>query len=228
MELKIVIEALLFGAGQVLTAKEIQKVLRQSAELEPGPGTESLRETTEEHILQALEQLRHDYATAGRGFMIQDLAGGFQLVTQLEVEPWMRVLLQVAPKSSRLSQPALETLAIIAFRQPITRAEIEAVRGVAVDGVMATLLERQLVHMSGRAETAGRPLQYSTTPQFLEMFGLKSLADLPHADELRRLQKSETKSDELTENHEPTNPTPEDRPTGSADVATAEPTHPTV
>jgi segregation and condensation protein B len=87
----------------------------------------------------------------------------------------------------RLSSPALETLAIIAYRQPITRAEIEQVRGVAVDGVMQTLMERGLIEQSGRAEVIGRPALYSTTPVFLEYFGLRALEDLPAADELRRI-----------------------------------------
>jgi segregation and condensation protein B len=90
-------------------------------------------------------------------------------------------------RPSRLSQPALETLAIVAYRQPITRAEIEQVRGVAVDGVMQTLLERGLVEQSGRAEVIGRPALYNTTPMFLEYFGLRALEDLPAADELRKI-----------------------------------------
>ena len=94
---------------------------------------------------------------------------------------------ELKARPPRLSQPALETLAIIAYRQPITRAEVEQVRGVAVDGVMATLLERNLVEQIGRAEVVGRPMTYGTTPIFLEYFGLRSLEDLPAADELRRV-----------------------------------------
>ena len=97
------------------------------------------------------------------------------------------------PGPPRLSQPALETLAIIAYRQPITRAEIEQVRGVAVDGVMQTLLERGLVEQVGRAEVVGRPMTYGTTAVFLEYFGLRSLEDLPAADELRRIAGAEAR-----------------------------------
>jgi segregation and condensation protein B len=222
-ELKSVVEALLFGSEKVLTTKDLQKILRQSAEVEPGPATEALRETKEEGLLEVIAELRTDYEAQGRSLMIQEVAGGYQLVTKPDVEPWLRVLFDVAPKAQRLSQPALETLAIIAFRQPITRAEVEAVRGVAVDGVMATLLERQMISISGRSETAGRPLQYSTTPQFLEVFGLKSLADLPHADELRRLEKPlQGELSATDEKIETTSAATEDRPVGSADVETAE------
>ena len=113
--------------------------------------------------------------------------GSWQFVSHAEYAPWLKPLLGEKNRPSRLSQPALETLTIIAYRQPMTRAEIEQIRGVAVDGVVATLLERGLIENSGRAEVVGRPMQYKTTPQFLEYFGLRSLDDLPAADELRRI-----------------------------------------
>ena len=112
-------------------------------------------------------------------------AGSF--VTQPDFASWVRALVGVKVRPPRLSQPALETLAIVAYRQPITRAEIEQIRGVNVDGVMQTLLERGLLENVGRAEVVGRPMTYGTTPLFLEYFGLRSLEDLPAADELRRL-----------------------------------------
>ena len=115
------------------------------------------------------------------------MAGSWQFVTQPEYAPWLKALVGHKLRPPRLSQPALETLAIIAYRQPITRAEIEQVRGVSVDGVMQTLLERGLVEQVGRAEVVGRPMTYGTTPLFLEYFGLRSLEDLPAADELRRV-----------------------------------------
>jgi segregation and condensation protein B len=108
-------------------------------------------------------------------------------VTQPEYAPWLKALVGHKARPPRLSQPALETLAIIAYRQPLTRAEIEQVRGVAVDGVMQTLLERGLVEQLGRAEVVGRPMTYGTTAVFLEHFGLRSLEGLPAADELRRI-----------------------------------------
>ena len=115
------------------------------------------------------------------------MAGSWQFVTQPEYAPWLKALVGHRLRPPRLSQPALETLAIIAYRQPITRAEIEQVRGVSVDGVMQTLVERGLVEQVGRAEVVGRPMTYGTTALFLEYFGLRSLEDLPAADELRRV-----------------------------------------
>ena len=114
------------------------------------------------------------------------VAGAWQFVTQPEYAGWLRALVGVKARPPRLSQPALETLAIIAYRQPVTRAEIEQIRGVNVDGVMQTLLERGLVEHVGRAEVVGRPMTYGTTALFLEYFGLRSLEGLPAADELRR------------------------------------------
>jgi len=115
------------------------------------------------------------------------LAGSWQFVTQPEYAPWLKALVGHKVRPPRLSQPALETLAIIAYRQPLTRAEMEQVRGVSVDGVMQTLVERGLVEQLGRAEVVGRPMTYGTTALFLEYFGLRSLEDLPAADELRRV-----------------------------------------
>jgi segregation and condensation protein B len=108
-------------------------------------------------------------------------------VTQPEYAPWVIALVGLKARLPRLSQPALETLAIIAYRQPVTRAEIEQVRGVTIDGVMATLQERGLVEQVGRAEVVGHPMTYGTTALFLEYFGLRSLEGLPAADELRRI-----------------------------------------
>jgi segregation and condensation protein B len=115
------------------------------------------------------------------------VAGSWQFVTQPEYAPWLKALVGHKLRPPRLSQPGLETLAIIAYRQPTTRAEVEQVRGVSVDGVMQTLLERGLVEQVGRAEVVGRPMNYGTTALFLEYFGLRSLEDLPAADELRRV-----------------------------------------
>jgi segregation and condensation protein B len=108
-------------------------------------------------------------------------------VTQPDYGPWLRALVGVKIRPTRLSQPALETLAIIAYRQPITRAEVEQIRGVNVDGTMQTIMERGLVEAVGRAEVVGRPPTYGTTALFLEYFGLGSLEGLPAADELRRI-----------------------------------------
>jgi segregation and condensation protein B len=138
----------------------------------------------------AIEQLGAKLEADGSSLMVQGISGGYQLKTRPEFAVWTNKLFD-QPKAPRLSQPALETLAVVAYRQPIGRAEIESVRGVAVDGVVATLLERKVIRVAGRSEQPGRPLLYETTPLFLELFGLKNLAELPNADELRRLQPPE-------------------------------------
>src|SRR5207247_4636541 len=135
----------------------------------------------------ALGRLAQDHAAAGRSYRLAGVAGSWQFVSQPEYAPWVKALVGEKARPPRLSQPALETLAIIAYRQPLTRAEIEQIRGVSVDGVMQTLQERGLVEQVGRAEVIGRPMTYGTTPLFLEYFGLGSLENLPAADELRRI-----------------------------------------
>jgi segregation and condensation protein B len=148
----------------------------------------ALKKVKENELNGALEQLAADHEAAGRSYRLVCVAGSWQFVTLPEYAPWLKALVGHKIRPPRLSQPALETLAIIAYRQPITRAEIEQVRGVTVDGVMQTLVERGLVEQVGRAEVVGRPMTYGTTAQFLEYFGLRALEDLPAADELRRIQ----------------------------------------
>jgi segregation and condensation protein B len=129
--------------------------------------------------------LKIDYIQQDRAFQLVEKADGWQLASDPAFGPWVRQLFP-GPKPARLSAPALETLAIIAYRQPITRADVEAVRGVTIDGVLQTLMERGLVKISGRAEVPGRPLLYDTTQLFLEHFGLRNLDELPNAEELRK------------------------------------------
>ena len=117
---------------------------------------------------------------------MRETAAGWQLVTKPQFAPWLRQLFPEY-RSARLSAPAMETLAIIAYRQPITRADIEAIRGVAVDGVLQTLLDRGLVRIGGRAEIPGRPLLYETTQNFMDHFGLRNLDELPNVAELRKV-----------------------------------------
>ena len=185
MELKFILEAILFSAQKALNPKELRDLLAAAAE--HGDEAKPFKKTKEPEIVAALEQLQAEHQTAGRSYRLVCVAGGWQFVSQPEFAPWIIALVGVKARPSRLSQPALETLAIIAYRQPLTRAEIEQVRGVAVDGVMQTLLDRGLVEQTGRAEVIGRPMTYGTTPLFLEYFGLRSLEDLPAADELRRI-----------------------------------------
>src|SRR5579862_8491652 len=188
MELKFILESILFSAQKPLSVKELRDVLSDAAEQDDVDSTvKGFKKTKEADVVAALEQLAKEHEEAKRSYRLACVAGAWQFVTQPDYGPWLRALVGVKARPTRLSQPALETLAIIAYRQPITRAEIEQVRGVAVDGVMQTLLERSLVEQTGRAEVVGRPMTYGTTPLFLEYFGLRSLEDLPAAEELRRI-----------------------------------------
>ena len=154
-----VIECLLFVAGETLTAKDLARTT----------------ETTEAAIHEAVRLLRDRYA--GSGLQIVEIAGGYQMATRPEYAPHIGKLL--APHANRLSRPALETVTIIAYRQPCTQAEIEAIRGVASDGVLKTLADRELIQEAGRKAAPGRPILYKTTDAFLHYFGLASLTDLP-------------------------------------------------
>lgn len=188
MELKFILESLLFSAQKPLSPLELRDVFANAAAAEDADATvKSLKKVKEGELNAALEQLAKDHEDAARSYRLACVAGSWQFVTQPDFAPWLKALVGVKARPSRLSQPALETLSIIAYRQPITRAEVEQIRGVNVDGTMQTLLERGLVEATGRAEVVGRPSLYGTTTLFLEYFGLRSLDDLPAADELRRI-----------------------------------------
>jgi segregation and condensation protein B len=183
MNLTRVIEALFFSAQKPLSPKEIVDALRNA-------GTEgefTLNEFANirpAEVAAAIEQLKIEYIQHEHGFQLVEKADGWQLTSDPKYAQWVRGLFP-ASKPARLSSPALETLAIIAYRQPITRADVEAVRGVTIDGVLQTLMERGLVKISGRAEIPGRPLLYETTEFFLDHFGLRNLDELPNVEELR-------------------------------------------
>ncbi len=188
MELKSILEAILFSAQKPMSPKELRDILSQTAMQEGADElARSLKKTKEEELMTALEELHKEHEAAQRSFRLACIAGSWQFVSNPEYAPWLITMVGQKNRPPRLSAPSLETLAIIAYRQPITRAEIEQIRGVAVDGVMQTLLERGLVEQCGRAEVVGRPSLYSTTPAFLEYFGLRALEDLPSAEELRRI-----------------------------------------
>ena len=179
-----VVEALLFSALKPLPTDEITAAIRGAGaedDLEPN----EFAKVRDADVAAALEQLKVDYIQQQRAFQVVEKADGWQLATDPTYGVWVRQLFP-GPKPARLSAPALETLAIIAYRQPITRADVEAVRGVTIDGVLQTLMERGLVRISGRAEIPGRPLLYETTQFFLEHFGLRNLDELPNAEELRK------------------------------------------
>jgi segregation and condensation protein B len=183
MTLSRVIEALLFSAQKPLSIREIATAIK-GAEDPAAARPNEFSHVREAEVAAALEQLKIEYIEQERAFQLIEKAEGWQLATDPQYAQWVRQLFP-APKPARLSAPALETLAIIAYRQPITRADVEAVRGVNIDGVLQTLMERGLVKIAGRAEVPGRPLLYETTQFFLDHFGLRTLDELPNVEELR-------------------------------------------
>jgi segregation and condensation protein B len=164
------LEAVLFVADEPLTARRLASAAGLA---DPAEARRLVRR------LQAL------YAQDGTAFQVEELAGGFQLLTRPEFHPWLVRLRSTGQQELRLSAPARETLAIIAYRQPITRADVEAIRGVQSSEVLRQLMEKGLVRLAGREESLGRPVLYGTTRKFLQVFGLKSLRDLPQASELQ-------------------------------------------
>ncbi len=185
MTLNQIVEALLFASQDPLTAKALAKIVRDVATRE---GAEKgLQDTTVKDVETAIAELNDTYEKDGVAFAADERSRGWKLYTRADYGEYVRELFP-AQKPSRLSPPALETLAIIAYRQPLTKAAIEAVRGVAVDGVLHTLIERGLVQIGGRADLPGRPLLYETSPIFLEHFGIKGVDDLPNSAELRQVE----------------------------------------
>ncbi|MGA2015708.1 MAG: SMC-Scp complex subunit ScpB [Opitutaceae bacterium] len=210
--LKKVLKALLFSSSQPLATKDIQAVFERfhrqgapepapeaaaptvdapEAPLEP-PDSPDLYEgvppfVTATQIREAMDEIAAELAGADDGLVLVDGASGYRLAMQPRFARWIRVLRE-EPLPVKLSQSSLETLAVVAYRQPVTRAEIESVRGVSADAGLAKLLERQLITITGRADLPGRPIQYGTTESFLEFLGVKSLDDLPASDVLSSRQ----------------------------------------
>jgi segregation and condensation protein B len=170
LDLQPALEALLFSSDQPLTLS----LLVESLDAAP------------DEVSRALVELGAAYAARGAGIELREIAGGWMLVTTAAQAEWVGRLLR-GKRKMRLSRAALETMAIIAYKQPVTKTEVEAIRGVDSSGVMATLLERNLVTIRGRSKVVGRPLLYGTTQEFLEYFGLRDLAELPRPEELRAL-----------------------------------------
>jgi len=166
-ELKSIIEALIFASPEPVTIKTLTKLL----DTEP-----------KEEIVAAIETLKVDYQRDG-GLTLVEVAGGYQIVTRVELHEWVRRLFHERT-TQKLSVASLETLAVIAYKQPVTAPEISEIRGVNTSGVLGTLVERRLVRVAGRKQVVGRPFLYGTTREFLERFGLNDLADLPKVDEL--------------------------------------------
>jgi segregation and condensation protein B len=183
-ELKEIVGSLLFAAKKPVTTKEIRKALIGAGESYGGP-YEQFASLKEKEILEAVDQLREELSNGATGLHVAEVAHGFRLQNNSACGPWVRTLLD-KDRSTKLSKPALETLAIIAYRQPVMRSEIESVRGVSVDSILRNLVELQLVKVVARSELPGRPWMFGTTQRFLEHFGLKGLEDMPGMDELKR------------------------------------------
>jgi segregation and condensation protein B len=188
MTLKQIVEALVFASPKPLSTKEIIAALKSAGNPEKTDDATALEfaRTKEDEVLSVLAEIQGELASTGRAFQLVEQINGWSFVTIPSAVHWVRQLYPEA-KPTRLTGPQLETLAIIAYRQPVTRADIEAVRGVAVDGVVQLLMERSLIKIAGRADVPGRPLLYETTEYFLQHFGLKAVNELPNAAELRRI-----------------------------------------
>ena len=207
MSLNQVVEALLFSAQKPLSTRELVNAIKGAGDADELLPNEFAR-VKEAEVAATLEQLKIEYIGQNRAFQLVEKAEGWQLVSDPAYAPWVRQLFPAA-KPARLTPPSLETLAIVAYRQPITRADVEAVRGVAVDGVLQSLMERGLVKIAGRAEVPGRPLLYETTQFFLEHFGLRDLDELPNAEELRRRYLPVAASAKTAASAEPSSAEPE-------------------
>lgn len=177
-----IIEAVLFSSDTALTLNDLSTIL-------DGMPARSIE--------RYMADLNAFYEREHRSFKISEVAGGFQMVTRPEYARWIKRLYR-GRIPSRLTQASLECLAIVAYKQPISRTEIEAIRGVNVDGVMRTLLDRNLIRIAGRGEGVGRPILYATTDEFLRYFGLNKLADMPKVDELKEIlrQRDEAQHEE--------------------------------
>ena len=203
-QLKSAIEALLFISGSPLSVDRLKGLFE---------------ETTKEQVEAQLESLKQDYASRGAGVMLSEVAGGWQLATCPEQAAWIRMF-KTVKVSTKLSRPALETLAIIAYRQPITRTEIEAVRGVNIGGIIRNLMERRLVKIVGKKDVPGKPMMYGTSMDFLQYFGLKDLSSLPTLKEFQELEAGEEAMVDAAGNEDAEAAAPE--PTEGETVETAE------
>jgi len=181
-QLKSAIEALLFVSGNPLTLDRLKGIFEAEA--------------TPEQLEEQVRALQQEYTGRGAGIMLSEVAGGYQLATRPEHFSWIRKF-KAVKVSSRLSKPALETLAIVAYKQPITRTEVEAVRGVNIGGIMRNLMERRLVKIVGKKDVPGKPMMYGTTLDFLQYFGLKDLSALPTLKEFQELEAGEEIMEEV-------------------------------
>lgn len=170
--IKAVIEALLFASEKPLLIEQIKVVLDY---------------LDRDEIRKNLEELRIEYENSDRGIRIVEIAGGYQMIVAPVFSSFLRKLYK-QPRQDKLSRPALETLAIIAYKQPVTKLQIQSIRNVNIDGVIKNLLDKDLIRVTGRRKSPGRPKIYGTTRQFLGYFGLKSLEELPKIEEFLKTQ----------------------------------------
>lgn len=222
MQLPAIIEALLIASEDPLASSELARLVRarvaeaedilnlereskdDSRVTETGEAADlsenlaALAKTDEDAVTAAIAELNHHYESTGRAFLCSERAKGWKIYTHPDYAAFVRQLFP-GRKPSRLSGPAMETLAIIAYRQPVTKASIEAVRGVSCDGMLQKLLDRELIKIGGRAELPGRPLLYETTDIFFEHFGVKSVDELPNANELRAVELPEPEQETTTD-----------------------------
>lgn len=180
---KLIVEALIFSSDVPLSEAKIAAYVDG---------------LTNRKVVQIVEELNQEYSRSQRPFFITRVANGFQHNTHKEFAPWIRKLFKGRAKP-RLTQASLETLAIITFKQPVTKTEVDAIRGVNSSGVIKNLLERNLITMTGRAETVGKPLLYATTEDFLKYFGLNNISDLPKPKEIEELIGRSDKDEEISE-----------------------------
>lgn len=193
-ELENIVESIIFASPEGASTKEITRCVsgavatarEKDGELAPEWITR-FADTDEVRVAAAISHLNAIYEETGRAFMLVERPAGWRIMSRVDFAPWVRELFP-DKKPARLTPSALETLAIIAYRQPMTKSSIEAVRGVSVDGPLQTLLDRNVVRIAGRADLPGRPLLYETTDLFLDHFGIKTVDELPNASELRSVK----------------------------------------
>lgn len=239
MELSAIIESLLIASEDPLPSSEIARLVRaRVAEAEDALAAddedydaeskpeldESLRavaDVNEDAVTAAIAELNHSYEETGRAFLCAERAKGWKIYTRPDYAEFVRQLFP-GRKPSRLSGPAMETLAIVAYRQPVTKASLEAVRGVSCDGMLQKLLDRELIKIGGRADLPGRPLLYETTDLFFEHFGVKSVDELPNAAELRTVKLPEPDPESEETSNEDASPEAEDGGTDQAEKSPEE------
>ena len=231
MDLKLVLEAILFSSQKALNSNELRDVLRTAAKMAEETGQDAevvksykaLAKTEESTIIELLEALSQEHEEAQRSYRLTCVAGSWKFVSMPAYAPWLMALIGKRPRPPKLTPTALETLAIVAYRQPLTRSQIEQIRGVSVDGAMQKLLERGLVEQAGKLNSPGRPGLYVTTDLFLDYFGLKDLQGLPDAEELLRIPMDKPEGLATIDEGLATAPESELRPEVDADEVLAEP-----